>query len=104
MVERNANGQFAKGHSGGPGRPKKKREDRFMEITLSTVTFADWKDIVARAVSKAKTGDKDARKWLSDYLIGPPTQKHELTGAGGAALIPARAESALEKIYGDDNG
>ena len=72
-------GGFVKGVSGNPnGRPKKEREQRFLEITLSTVTFDDWKDIVTKAVKQAKTGDAVARKWLSDYLMGPPVQRSEV--------------------------
>jgi hypothetical protein len=72
---------FKPGQSGNPnGRPKKAREERFLEITLSAVSFADWKEIIQKAVVQAKRGDSTARKWLSDYLIGHPIQKHELEG------------------------
>lgn len=77
---RKANGQFAKGHKGGPGRPKKKREERYLEITMSACTFPEWKAIVKRAVSDAKRGDATARKWLSDYLVGVPKQPLDLSG------------------------
>lgn len=77
MAQRDENGRFIKGSSGGPGRPPKKREERFLEITLSAVTYKDWEEIVKKALKQAKTGDATARKWLSDYLIGPPTQRIE---------------------------
>lgn len=57
-----------------------------MEITLSAVTFEDWKDIVKKAVSQSKRGNPQARKFLADYIIGPPKQKHEITGADGGPL------------------
>jgi hypothetical protein len=101
MAERNEKGQFVKGYKGGPGRPKKTREERYLEITKSAVTFDMWKKIVTRAASDALRGDAQARKWLSDNIIGPPTQRQEITGADGSALIPILAESAIEKIYGD---
>jgi len=75
MAEREENGKFAKGNPGGPGRPKKEREERFYEITLSAVTFEDWKAIVTKAKQQAMRGDPTARKWLSDYLMGPPVQQ-----------------------------
>ena len=84
--QRDENGRFVKGHNGGPGRPKKKREARFLEITLSACTFTDWREIVKKAVEQAKAGDATARKWLGDYLQGPPVQRTELTGAGGGAI------------------
>ena len=83
---RKANGQFAKGHGGGPGRPKKKREERYLEITMSACTFKDWRAIVQKAVTDAKRGDATARKWLSDYLIGSPQQKLDVT-SGGEPII-----------------
>lgn len=90
MAERDETGRFVKGHPGGPGRPKKEREERFLEITLSTVTFTDWKDIINKAVVQAKHGDSQARKFLADYLIGPPVQRTELTGADGNSAIEVR--------------
>jgi len=87
VVERNENGQFAKGNSGGPGRPKKEREERFLEITLSACTYSDWRKIIKKAVEQAKRGNSQARKFLADYLLGPPKQRHELTGADGGELI-----------------
>lgn len=86
MVGRDENGKFAKGYKGGPGRPKKDREVRYYDILHTAVTFEDWKEIVAKAVADAKRGDAVARKWLADYLIGPPVQRNELTGAEGSAL------------------
>ena len=80
-TERDENGRFVKGHSGNPnGRPSKEREERFMEITLSAVTYTDWRAIVKKAVAQAKRGDNQARKFLADYLLGPPPQKHEISG------------------------
>jgi hypothetical protein len=84
---RKANGQFAKGNkiakNGNGGRPPKKREERYYEIAMSACTFGDWKAIWKTAVEQAKEGDATARKWLSDYLMGPPTQKHDLNVSGG---------------------
>jgi len=86
MVARDETGKFAKGNEGGPGRPKKEREERFYEITVTTVTLDDWRAIVAKAVTDAKRGDAVARKWLADYLVGPPVQKQELTGKDGTPI------------------
>ena len=82
MAERDANGRFTKEYKGGPGRPPKRREERFLEITLSTCTFKDWRDIVKKAVDQARRGNPAARKWLSDYLIGPATNRLDLTTMG----------------------
>ena len=78
---RDDKGRFVPGQTGNPsGRPPKKREERFLEITLSTITYKDWEEIVKKARQQAKMGDATARKWLSDYLIGPPTQRIENIG------------------------
>ena len=96
MTERDENGRFISGNSGGPGRPSKKREERFLEITVAACTFTDWRAIVKKAVEQARRGNPIARKWLSDYLIGPPAQKLKLAGEDGEALTivlkPVRAD------------
>ena len=84
MADRNNSGQFVKGHPGGPGRPPKPKEEKFYKTTLSAVTLTDWREIVKKAVEQAKRGNPSARKWLSDYLIGPPQQKVDVTSAGEA--------------------
>ena len=86
-MTRNEKGQFIKGNGGGPGRPKKEREERFYEITLEACTYDDWRAIVKKAVDQAKKGDQAARKFLADYLIGPPVQKQEISGKDGNEVI-----------------
>lgn len=85
-MERDANGRFVKGNKGGPGRPKKEREARYMEITLSACSFSDWRKIVKRAVADALDGDHQARSFLASYLLGPPPQRHEIDLDGAIAL------------------
>ena len=53
-----------------------------MQITLSTVTFTDWQDIIRKAISQAKRGNSNARKFLADYLLGPPNQRVDITSGG----------------------
>lgn len=77
-MTRDENGKFAKGNPGGPGRPKKEREIKYYELTLSVVSLTDWKEIVDKAVSQAKRGDAVARKWLADYLMGEPEKNVNL--------------------------
>ena len=85
--DRDGNGRFVKGQSGNPnGRPPKKREERFMEITLSAVTFQDWTDIIKKAVKQARAGNSQARKFLADYLLGTALQRHEFSGPDGGPI------------------
>lgn len=84
---RDKNGRFVKGHpSVTPGRPKKEREENYYRILTDAVTPADWEAIILKAVEQAKRGDSTARKFLADYLIGPPVERKEVTGADGSAL------------------
>lgn len=80
---RNENGQFVKGLSGNPkGRSPRKKEERFMEVSVAAVSLKDWRAIIKKAVEQAKRGDTQARKFLADYLIGPPQQKFDVTSGG----------------------
>ena len=87
MVGRDDQGKFTKGYAGGPGRPKKEREEKYYEILVTACTPADWKAICKKAVEQAKKGDATARKFLADYLIGPPVERKEFTGADGGMII-----------------
>lgn len=49
-----------------------------MEITRSAVSLADWRAIIEKATEQAKRGEPTARKFLADYIIGPPTQHTEI--------------------------
>jgi hypothetical protein len=67
---RDERGRFAPGNPGGPGRPRRSIEREYLATLGETVTLADWKEVVARAVADAKGGDQAARSWLAKYLIG----------------------------------
>ena len=87
-MTRDENGRFVKGQTGNPnGRPKKEREIRYYEIMQSACTFSDWRAISKKAVEQATRGDAVARKFLADYLLGPPTQKHEVTGGMNLVIV-----------------
>jgi len=87
MGPRDENGKFIKGVSGNPkGRPKREREVTYYRILEMAVSENDWKAICLKAVDQAKRGDAVARKFLADYLIGPPVERKEVTGADGGAI------------------
>ena len=96
MTDRDENGRFIKGSTGNTrGRMPKEREIKFYEVTLSAVTFDDWREIINKAKDQAKRGDAVARKFLADYLMGPPVQKSEIAGKDGG---PIRYKVTLEDV------
>ena len=87
-MERDKRGHWQKGQSGNPrGRPKKEREVLYYKLLQTQVSAADWIEIINKAVSQAKKGDAVARKWLADYIIGPPVERKEITGADGNNIV-----------------
>jgi len=76
------------------GRPKKAKEEQYYRIMTTACTVSDWEAIVKKAVEQAKRGDGTARKWLADYIIGPPIERKEITGENGGAL-------KIQVIYDD---
>lgn len=84
-MTRDEKGRFIKGNPGG-GRLKRSTEEKYLAILRETITPEDWQDICIRAIQDAKRGDAAARKWCADYLIGPPIERKEITGAGGGPV------------------
>jgi len=81
MAERDDNGRFVKGRTGNPkGRPKRRTEEEYLDATIGRVTLKDWREIVDKAIQQAKRGDGKARSWLSDYVLGPPAQRLQVSG------------------------
>lgn len=80
MAERGPDGRFLPGnktsHKGGArgGRPRRETEEKYLKAMSETVSIDDWILITRVAVHKAKNGDRYARQWLSEYLIGKPTE------------------------------
>lgn len=92
MGEREIDGRFgkgngvAKGHKGAGGRPARPKEEQYLTLMLKGCPPEDWEKIVSSAVTFAKAGDSQARQWLSNYILGKPVERHEITGADGERL------------------
>ena len=85
---RDSNGRYVKGQTGNPkGRPRKEREVEYYRVLQFRCTIEDWQAIIDKAVADAKRGDAVARKWLADYLIGPPVERKEVTGDSGGPIV-----------------
>jgi len=91
VSEREANGQFGKGNkvavgNKGGGRSARPKEEQYLDIMLRTCTAEDWEKIVKSAVTFAKAGDGKAREWLSNYILGKPVERQEISGPEGNGL------------------
>lgn len=74
---RDGAGRFAPGNLGGPGRPRRETERAYLSIISEMCPPETWREIVAKAVDRARHGDEKAREWLASYLVGKPA--HEAT-------------------------
>lgn len=76
---RKADGTFAEGNTGGPGRPRRAVERQYLAVTLDAVPLDLWRQIVDRAAQDALAGDAKARDWLTRYILGAePIKPSEL--------------------------
>lgn len=75
---RDANGRFAKGNSGGPGNPHAQRTSQLRAMLLDCVADKDFKAVVAKLLAMAKAGDLAAIKELLDRMMGKPKASVEL--------------------------
>ncbi len=87
MVQRDEHGRVKNGSVLNPkGRSKRATEEAYLDILKKEVSADDLQEIVHKAVYDAKRGDSVARKFLADYIIGPPVQRQEVTGENGGAI------------------
>lgn len=86
MPQRDEKGRFIKGGGGGPGRPRRATEGRYMDVLMGEVTSEYWAAITRRAIGDAMKGVPEARRWLSDYVLGKPPTILELRAAEAALL------------------
>lgn len=94
MGDRDASGRFVKGYKGGPGRPARSKEEKYLTKLSKRCTLKQWQEIVDAAIAQAKKGDSKARQWLSDYLLGKPVQEVKLD---------AQTDLSIMLRWDDDN-
>jgi hypothetical protein len=83
---RDSKGRFLKGVSGNPGgRPID--QTKYLKKIDTTMKVANWKTIIDKAIQQAEKGDHRARQWLSDFLVGKPTQSMEMNLESDNKLI-----------------
>lgn len=78
-TKRDLAGKLLPGSTANPGKPKgrppKVVEETYLQAFTEVVTLPEMRQIIRTALRQAKKGDKDARKWLTDYIVGPPVQR-----------------------------
>jgi hypothetical protein len=57
-----------------------------LAVIRDEVSEQDWREIVRVAVSYAKAGDKDARRWLSPWVVGAEPKEVTVRGDGAAPM------------------
>ena len=76
---RNADGTFAKGNRGGPGRETRVVEENYLQLFREAVSDEDIKKIIRKAVKQAtEQGSWKARDFIFDRMFGKPRQVGEV--------------------------
>lgn len=94
VTTRDERGRFLPGGPGGPGRAPVKKEEKYHLVTIDSVTEDDWREVVIKALRQAKDGDRYARDWLGNYILGRPIQRVDATVG----------QKVIEVRYPDDWG
>ncbi len=63
---RDSRGRFTGGTAPGPGRPP--GPERYRTLTGSVISPAAWRDVLARLLEQAQSGDVEAAKFLAREL------------------------------------
>jgi hypothetical protein len=66
-------GQTAVRHKGDIQKTRKQID--YLKTLARCVDMDDWREVIQKALADAKEGDRHARKWLSDYLVGTPIKR-----------------------------
>ena len=74
--DRDPQGRFAAGNSGGPGNPHARHCARMLEVFRNTVSVEAFANIVRKLIEKAEAGDTSAAKIIVSYVVGKPLSAH----------------------------
>lgn len=96
---RDAQGRFVANNPGGPGRPLKKREEKYLERFKKAVTLKEFEKASKKLLEMALAGDIRAIRTLFEYAIGKPAAYVEANVT--QTSLSADLMLVIEKIYGD---
>lgn len=101
MAERKRDemGRFVPGDPGGPGRPPKKKEEKYFTIFRKIVGVDEFERVTRKLYELALGGDMRAIKLLMAYALGKPQQvvHANITQRN----LSAELQIQLDKVYGD---
>jgi len=70
---------------------------RYTEVLLEVLTLARWRKICRQAVTDAETGDKIARKWVGDYVLGRVIEHEAFDEGGDESMTLAEMERRADE-------
>lgn len=98
---RDSMGRWLPGQTGNKeGRLSRQTETKYLEVTMATVTVEKWAEVVALALEDALDTENTphvrarAREWIAKYVIGEPSQMHQL-------LYKEEREFKITVTFGD---
>jgi hypothetical protein len=91
---RDSGGRFAKGNSGGPGRPRRSVEREYLAALSEELSLTRWQKIVRKAIDDAETGDWRAREWLAKIALGPDPKVETMSHHGAMRLLDLVVDEA----------
>ena len=104
MSGRDEKGQFAAGNkaSAGHGRPPGAKTSDLLQRMRDGISGEDWDKIWKRAVKDAAAGNTDARRWVSEYVVGKPPNILELRASEAAMLRELLQRFVAEGVPASD--
>jgi hypothetical protein len=99
IAVRDKQGRFVAGHGSiSPGRPSRAKETRYLQIMHDVVDDETWAKICARAAQDAIDGSHPARRWLGDYMVGPPIKQSQVTVSNTLSLTGPALDRRVKQI------
>jgi len=87
--------QFKKGNPGGPGRPKRSAEEKYLQAVVRSMPQKDWKEILEKVKTLAMRGERWAVEFYADRLMGKPAQPVNAEHSGEVTIRIVRDDESI---------
>lgn len=94
---RDNRGRFKAGNKAAVGHGPRQGPRSYLAILAKTVSQSDWKEICEKAVEQAKGGNRYAREWLADRLLGKAPQ-HVTVDDGTQPTLEQYIDMAWDRV------